>query len=121
MLENFTFQKSAFESVPEGNYNGVFIGNEEITSKYNDDGKAIAWQFEITDGVHAKKKVSCVSGTKPTAKNKCGKTLIALLGKSPPNGESVNVKDCVGKRYVLQVVKNDKGDGTRIETIMRLP
>jgi hypothetical protein len=121
MFDNFVFQASSFDSVPEGTYNSEFIGTEEIASKYGDDGKAIAWRFKILDNGNAGKVVSKVSGTKPTPKNKCGKTLIALLGKTPGVGESVSVKDCVGKRYALQVVKNPNGDGTIIENVFRLP
>ena len=120
MFDNFTFQASSFDSVGEGNYNADYIGNEEIASKYGEEGKAIAWRFKIVDGVNAGKVVSLVSGTKPTAKNKCGKTLIALLGKTPANGESVNIKDCVGKRYLVVVVKNENGEGTKVDTIVKM-
>jgi hypothetical protein len=111
LFDNFTFQANAYDSVPEGNYNGEYVDNEEIASKYNDDGKACAWRFKIVDGTHANKIVSCVTGTKPTAKNKCGRTITALLDES--NEIAVlHLKAAYAVwRYVEQSVVSVFGDG----------
>ena len=120
MFDSFTFQSNTFDCVPEGNYQAEYVGNEEITSKFSEDGKAIAWRFKVVDGPNTGKVVSLVSGRTPTAKNKCGKTISSLIGKTPNVGDSVTIKDFIGKRYLVVVKKNDNGDGTKIDTVVKL-
>lgn len=121
MFDNFTFQASTFDAVSEGRYNAEYIGNEEIVSKFEKDGKAVAWRWKIVDGPNAGKVVTRVSGKTPTPKNGCGRILIALLGKTPTTGENVSVKDCIGKRYLVVVVKNESGEGTKVDTVVKMP
>ena len=122
MFENFTFKETTYESVPEGSYYAEFVGNEETKSKFEEDGKAIAWKWKIVqDGDHKGKSASRVTGTKPTPGNGCGKIIVGLLGKTPTASENVSVKDCIGKKYLVQVVRTKDGKGTRVETVARLP
>ena len=121
MFESFTFKESTYESVPEGSYYAEYIGNEEATSKFAEDGKAIAWKWRIMEGDLKGKMPSRVTGKNPTPGNGCGKIIVGLVGKTPTASESVSVKDCIGKRYLIQVARTKDGKGTRVETVTRLP
>lgn len=122
MFDNFTFKEATYDSVPEGSYYAEFIGNEEAKSKFEEDGKAVAWKWKIVqDGDQKGKTASRVTGAKPTSGNGCGKIIVGLLGKTPTAAETVSVKDCIGKTYLVQVVKTKDGKGARVETVNRLP
>ena len=121
MFETFTFKAGTYDSVPEGTYFAEYIGNEETKSKYETDGKAMAWKWKIVEGDHKGKMPSRVTGTKATLETSCGKIISALLGKTPAPTETVNVQECIGKRYLVQVVKTKDGKSTRVETVTRLP
>jgi hypothetical protein len=121
MFENFTFKEASYDSVPEGTYITEFLGNEETKSKYEEGEKAVVWKWKIVEGVHTGKIVTRVTGANPTLANGCGRIIIGLLGKTPSTTESVSIKDCIGKRYIVQVVKTKDGKGTRVETVTRLP
>lgn len=99
----FQVKSSAYEALKAGQYPCVFKGVSEVeTTK----GAAYRFDFLSDDG----KKIGGFGGDvgqSPTLRNKLGRWLCALAGRSVSEG-SVNVADYVGKRYVCLINADGK-------------
>jgi hypothetical protein len=103
--------------VPEGSYLGKFVRVEPTT---NDFGEGLKWIWEITTGQQAGQIASCTTSTNPSAKNRCGKVVTGMLGKSLPNGEELDTDMFVGRTYLLIVRKGESG-GTFVDSVTQAP
>jgi hypothetical protein len=103
--------------VPAGAYQGEFVGAEPTPPNEEKGYPAgIKWTWKVTNGEHAGRDATRITGAKPSPKNACGKILNALLGKALSDGESINIADLVGRKYTL-IVQAGEGGGTRVETV----
>jgi hypothetical protein len=102
--------------VPPGSYVARFLGAEPRESQF---GPGLLWQFEVASGQQAGAKATGMTGSEPTAQNKCGRFLAAITGKPLSVGESVDLTAFVGRPYLIVVEKNDKG--SRVATVTAAP
>jgi hypothetical protein len=120
MLENITFGSGGV-SLPEGTYYGEFTGVEKVANKFQPDKGALRWDWKVTGGDNQGKTISRTTGDKPGPDNACGRIIIGLLGKTPAANEVVDIKACVGRKYICQVVKAKDSTSTRVESVTLLP
>jgi hypothetical protein len=99
--------------VPAGPHTGEFLGVEPFE---NEHGPGVKWRWKVTEGQHAGGIATRITGLKPTPKNSCGKMLVALLGRTPTEGERIDPASYVGKRYLI-VVEATQSGGTRVCTV----
>jgi hypothetical protein len=117
---SFTFGGAA-SNVPEGSYYAEFQGVEEYEDAQKRYEPGVKWTWRVTQpGEHQGKTLARITGQKPTPNNACGKMIIALLGRTPKEGDALDLTGLVGKRYLCQVVKTTSG-GVRVENVTRLP
>jgi hypothetical protein len=104
------------DSVPEGNYEAVFVGYEQRT--HEEYGEGYRWEWEITNGPQKGKAVYRTTPLKPTTRNACGAVLAALGAQSQGDGVQVNPDAYVGKAYLIIVKKSPSGKGTRVHELI---
>lgn len=113
-----TFTKSQFD-VPVGKYVAVFDGVtlKEPSGKLDEKGKpmppGMTWDFTITQGEHAGKKVDRLTGRTPTPKSACGKMLAAISDEVLKDGAEIDLGQFYGKTYRI-TVEEGNGDRTRL-------
>jgi len=120
MLESITFGNGGV-SLPEGTYYGEFVAVDKTENKFQADKGALRWDWKVTQGEFAGKIMSRTTGDKPGPDNACGRILIGLLGKTPAANETINIKACVGRKYICQVAKAKDSTTTRVESVTLLP
>ena len=108
-------------SVPTGNYPAKLLGYKEMqpSAKFPDSGTSYAWEFEIAEGVHARKTTSRWTPTKLTMSNNFGKLVRELLGRPLVNGEDIDPDTFVGKKFSITV--GPSADGMKTKVIMCAP
>lgn len=116
-----TFTKSKFD-VPEGQYVAQFLGLQMLDPKPGEgprlgqDGKpmppGMAWRFQILEGPESGKQADRISGRQPSPKNVCGRFLAAVSGQILKDGMEVDLEQYVGKKYRINVVQKESGNGT---------
>jgi hypothetical protein len=108
-------------SVPTGTYAAKLLGYKEMqpSAKFPDSGTSYAWEFEIAEGVHARKTTSRWTPTKLTMSNNFGKLVRELLGRPLVNGEDIDPDTFVGKKFSITV--GPSADGMKTKVIMCAP
>lgn len=108
-------------SVPTGNYPAKLLGYKEMqpSAKFPDSGTSYVWEFEIIEGVHARKTTSRWTPTKLTMSNNFGKLVREMLGRPLVNGEDVDPDNFIGKKYTITV--GPSADGMKTKVIMVAP
>jgi hypothetical protein len=119
---SFTMGGASANNVPEGNYYAEWISVEDYQDTEKRYGPGIKWSWRIIQGQgeHSGKTLSRITQAKPTPSNACGKMIVALLGRTPKEGEAVDLSHLVGKKYLCKVAKTQNG-GVRVETVSALP
>jgi hypothetical protein len=103
--------------VPEGSYLAKFSKVEPTSNNY---GKGLKWFWEISGGAQVGQSTSCTTSDSPTPKNRCGKILSGMLGKSLNTGEECDVDALVGQTFLIVVRKGDTG-GTFVDSVTKAP
>ena len=108
-------------SVPTGTYAAKLLGYKEMqpSAKFPDSGTSYAWEFEIAEGVHARKTTSRWTPTKLTMSNNFGKLVRELLGRPLVNGEDIDPDTFIGKKFSITV--GPSADGMKTKVIMCAP
>jgi len=115
----FTFSKGQFD-VPEGKYACRFLGIKMLddTGAKDKDGKplppAMAWEFQVSEGEHAGKKVDRVTGRQPPPRSGCGKMLAAVTDQILKDGQQYDINGLIGQPYRVTVEEKPTGNGTRV-------
>lgn len=107
--------------VPAGNYTLRFTGTEEVPPNEKlgyPAGKR--WKFTVTDGPQVGQTTSRITTSDATARNACGKFLVAMLGHLPKEGDNVDLDQFVGKKFSAVVQAATPGGPTRVEVIIAL-
>jgi hypothetical protein len=94
--------------VPPGSYIATLKSVEAKDSQF---GPGLIWTCEVASGGNAGAKATGMTGTKPTANNKCGKFLAGIMGRMPSVGETIDLAPHIGKRFLIVVEATDKGGG----------
>ena len=108
-------------SVPTGTYTAKLLGYKEMqpSAKFPDSGTSYAWEFEIAEGLHARKTTSRWTPTKLTMSNNFGKLIREMLGRPLINGEDIDPDNFVGKKFSITV--GPSADGMKTKVIMVAP
>ena len=108
-------------SVPTGTYAAKLLGYKEMqpSAKFPDSGTSYVWEFEIVEGVHARKTTSRWTPTKLTMSNNFGKLVREMLGRPLVNGEDVDPDNFIGKKFTITV--GPSADGMKTKVIMVAP
>lgn len=108
-------------SVPTGTYAAKLLGYKEMppSAKFPNSGTSYAWEFEIVEGIHARKTTSRWTPTKLTMSNNFGKLVREMLGRPLLNGEDVDPDWFINKKYTITVGPSD--DGMKTKVIMCAP
>lgn len=108
-------------SVPTGTYAAKLLGYKEMqpSAKFPDSGTSYVWEFEIVEGVHARKTTSRWTPTKLTMSNNFGKLVREMLGRPLVNGEDVDPDNFINKKYTITV--GPSADGMKTKVIMVAP
>ena len=117
MMNDLTF---VFESgsVPVGSYLAKFVGVEVVPPGEYQEG--IRWIWEIASGQYVGRKVSRISGKKPSLDNKAGKFISGMTGKQFQLGESISLAPCVGKTFLI-VMGQSKSGASVVESVSLPP
>ena len=108
-------------SVPTGTFTATLLGYKEMqpSAKFPDSGTSYAWEFEIVEGLHARKTTSRWTPTKLTMSNNFGKLVREMLGRPLVNGEDVDPDNFINKKYTITV--GPSADGMKTKVIMVAP
>ena len=108
-------------SVPTGTYPAKLLGYKEMqpSAKFPDSGTSYVWEFEIIEGLHARKTTSRWTPTKLTMSNNFGKLVREMLGRPLVNGEDVDPDNFIGKKFTITV--GPSADGMKTKVIMVAP
>ena len=108
-------------SVPTGTYAAKLLGYKEMqpSAKFPDSGTSYVWEFEIIEGLHARKTTSRWTPTKLTMSNNFGKLVREMLGRPLVNGEDVDPDNFIGKKFTITV--GPSADGMKTKVIMVAP
>jgi hypothetical protein len=90
-------------SIPDGTYTASLEKVEEGESQY---GPYRRWHWLI-EAEGTLQTVTSVSSVHTGPQSKTYQWLTALIGTTPKSGETI--EDPIGKRVILQLVKNEKG------------
>lgn len=103
-------------SVPTGTYSARLLGYTEKppSVQFPDSGNSYAWEFEIVEGLHARKTTSRWTRTKLTMSNNFGRLVREMLGRPLVNGEDVDPDNFIGKKFTITVGPSDDGKKTKI-------
>lgn len=107
--------------VPTGTFTAKLLGYKEMqpSAKFPDSGTSYAWEFEICEGLHARKTTSRWTPTKLTMSNNFGKLVREMLGRPLINGEDIDPDTFIGKKYTITV--GPSADGLKTKVIMVAP
>lgn len=103
--------------VPEGSYLAKFTKVEPTTNNF---GTGLKWFWEITTGPQVGQSTICTTSDNPTPKNRCGKILSGMLGKSLNTGEEFDTAAMLGQTFLVVVRKGDTG-GTFVDSVTKAP
>jgi hypothetical protein len=103
--------------VAEGSYLAKFVGVEPTT---NSIGPGLRWTWEIATGPLAGQATGCTSSTNPSSKNRCGKIVSGMLGKSLTTGEELDLSTLTGQTFLIVVRAGDNG-GTYVDSVTKAP
>ena len=108
-------------SVPTGTYPAKLLGYKEMPAspKFPDSGTSYVWEFEIIEGVHARKTTSRWTPTKLTTSNNFGKLVREMLGRPLIANEDVDPDNFINKNYTVTV--GPSADGMKTKVIMCAP
>ena len=108
-------------SVPTGTYPAKLLGYKEMqpSAKFPDSGTSYVWEFEIIEGLHARKTTSRWTPTKLTMSNNFGKLVREMLGRPLIGGEDVDPDTFIGSKYTITV--GPSADGMKTKVIMCAP
>ena len=108
-------------SVPTGTYPAKLLGYKEMPAspKFPDSGPSYVWEFEIVEGLHARKTTSRWTPTKLTTSNNFGKLVREMLGRPLIGGEDVDPDTFIGKKFTITV--GPSADGAKTKVIMVAP
>ena len=108
-------------SVPTGTYPAKLLGYKEMPAspKFPDSGPSYVWEFEVIEGLHARKTTSRWTPTKLTTGNNFGKLVREMLGRPLIGGEDVDPDTFIGKKYTITV--GPSADGAKTKVIMVSP
>jgi hypothetical protein len=112
------FEISAGSGPPAGNYKATFQGVEQTT--HESYGAGLRFSFVVSEGPQKGAVATRGTGDKPSTGNAAGKLISALTGQTLTGGAKVSIADCVGKAYLVTVGQSPSGNGTRVETVIRL-
>ena len=107
--------------VPTGTYPAKLLGYKEMPAspKFPDSGPSYVWEFEVIEGLHARKTTSRWTPTKLTTGNNFGKLVREMLGRPLIGGEDVDPDTFIGKKYTITV--GPSADGAKTKVIMVSP
>lgn len=108
-------------SVPTGTYSARLLGYKEMPAspRFPDSGPSYVWEFEIIEGLHARKTTSRWTPTKLTTGNNFGKLVREMLGRPLIGGEDVDPDTFINKKFTITV--GPSADGTKTKVIMVAP
>jgi len=108
-------------SVPTGTFTAKLLGYKEMqpSAKFPDSGTSYAWEFEIIEGLHARKTTSRWTPTKLTMSNNFGKLIREMLGRPLINGEDIDPDTFINKKFTITV--GPSADGLKTKVIMCAP
>ncbi len=108
-------------SVPVGTYPAKLLGYKEMPAspRFPDSGASYVWEFEILEGLQARKTTSRWTPTKLTTGNNFGKLVREMLGRPLIAGEDVDPDNFIGKKYTITV--GPSADGAKTKVIMVAP
>jgi hypothetical protein len=108
-------------SVPTGTYNAKLLGYKEMPAspRFPDSGPSYVWEFEILEGLHARKTTSRWTPTKLTTGNNFGKLVREMLGRPLVAGEDVDPDNFINKKFTITV--GPSADGAKTKVIMVAP
>jgi len=106
----------AGDPVGAGNYRAKFLRCEE--SEGNPAyPPAYRWSWEIVDGDHAGREISCLTSQKVNSMSNAGKVIAELNGSPIEMDDTVNLSDFDGVTYLCSVV--EAGSGTKVDSVFR--
>jgi hypothetical protein len=113
----FDWSMGTGEGVPPGVYLAEYVGHEPGE---NENGRFFRFGFKVLAGPQAGQKTSCMAdaGRRPSPKNKLGRVLNGLAGRTLAGGESFHPDLAKGKSYTIVVTQGPNGGGTRVDNIL---
>ena len=99
------------EPIPTGEYTVELTAIELVDTQY---GKQLKWTFVVPE--HKRTLVAYSSFT-ASPKSKCIRWASALLNRTIPVGEQVDLQSLVGKTATASVVRKRKDDGSEYNSI----
>ena len=112
------FEVSAGSGPPAGNYKASFLSVEPTVHESYGEGLRFSWT--VAEGPQKGVTATRGTGNKPSTGNAAGKMIAALTGQSLTSGQKVSVSACIGATYLITVAASPSGNGTRVETCIRL-
>ena len=112
-------QETQVVRIEEGIYEGVFMGIEEIETKF---GKSWRWKFNV----EADKEVHLITGltsARLTTRSKAYAWVKALTGKEIKAGDVIDFDKLIGKKALVEVGDRNFRDSviSNILNVMKLP
>ena len=111
--------KVARSGAAPGAHNVVFVGAYDLPPRTDGGanyGPAVLLKWRADDGQEPSAIVSAV----PTAKNACGRLLAGMVGRPLRPDEVVPWEGFEGQRFVVIVVTNAAGNGTKVSEVTRV-
>ena len=99
------------EPIPTGEYTVELTAIELVDTQY---GKQLKWTFVVPDH---KRTLVAYSSFSASPKSKCIRWASALLNRTIPVGEKVDLQSLVGKIATASVVRKRKDDGSEYNSI----
>jgi len=99
------------EPIPTGEYTVELTAIELVDTQY---GKQLKWAFLVPDH---KRTLVAYSSISSSPKSKCIRWASALLNRTIPVGEQVDLQSLVGRTATASVVRKRKEDGTEYNSI----
>lgn len=100
--------------VPPGDYLAAYLGVED--TNHIDYGPGLRFQFEVTEGEYAGRKVSRYAPPQPTLGNITGRIIAGLVGRVLRRDEELDIEQYVGQEYRVTVEATEKGS-TRVAKV----
>jgi hypothetical protein len=106
----FDFEMTDFETVPQGQYIGIF---KDVQKTHHDQwGDGVMFIFEIAQGEYKGQTVTRIGKPSATKSNATGKLIAGILGHFTP-GQKADLRPFVGKFYNI-LMEPTQGQKTRI-------
>ena len=106
------------DEVAPGVYEAEYLGAKLVE---NDYGEGAVFGFRIIGGKYDGAKAMRTCDKKATLTNVTGKMLMDLAGVGPSEDLEIDEREFRGEQYEIEVAKSPKGNGTRVERIVREP